>query len=291
MPSTRNATYVAATILMHLAFSSLASPTGLGSSASLGRRYTESINGCNPDQTTKLNQDFADAASFALHAYNDMSKDHAATEGDGADEDLLQAQHLWGIVASNNDPTNPPYKFSVRCAPNDDQECSSRTTQSFAITDARPQDGDTARQMKICPIYFTHDWSKQSTTSHKWIPNPGRRDDSWCKPEAKFRDFSVGGLVLLHEMTHLDAVTKAASYPSVHDDDGNFDTHATEDVQGVPPDNNPPLQARNLAKIWQQGKEGDCEDLTQPFRNAESLAAAALEAYAMKFCKLGNIDI
>lgn len=89
------------------------------------------------------------------------------------------------------------------------------TTQSFAITDARPQDGDTARQMKICPIYFTHDWSKQSTTSHKWIPNPGRRDDSWCKPEAKFRDFSVGGLVLLHEMTHLDAVTKAASYPSV----------------------------------------------------------------------------
>lgn len=77
-------------------------------------------------------------------------------------------------------------------------------------------------------------------------------------------------------MTHLDAVAASAGYPSVHDDGGDFDTHATEDVVGVAPQNNPPLQARNLAAIWQAGNEGDYTDLTEPYRNAESLAAAAL---------------
>lgn len=76
-------------------------------------------------------------------------------------------------------------------------------------------------------------------------------------------------------MTHLDALAAAAAYPSVHDDGGDFDTHATEDVAGVNPQNNPPLQSRNLAQIWQQGKEGDYDDLVEPYRNAESIADAA----------------
>lgn len=47
-------------------------------------------------------------------------------------------------------------------------------------------------------------------------------------------------------------------------------------MAGVNPEDNPPLQARNLAQIWQRGEQDDYDELTQPFRNAESLAAAAL---------------
>lgn len=132
--------------------------------------------------------------------------------------------------------------------------------------------------MKICPKYFADATTKLSTTSKEYKVNPGRRDNSWCQPGNKFNDFSVGGITLLHEMTHLDALAAVANYPSVqsHDDDlGDFDTHATEDVFGVTPGNNPPAQARNLAKIWQQGKEGNYNDLVEPYRNAESIAAAA----------------
>lgn len=157
-----------------------------------------------------------------------------------------------------------------------DSEPTRSTTDSFAITDAQPEANGTPRQILICPLYFTDPSTIQSSTSHPYKPNPGRRDDSWCQPGNKFKDFSIGGETLLHEMTHLDAVAASAGYPSVHDDDGNFDTHATEDVAGVNPLNNPPLQARNLATIWQTGRDGDYTDLTEPFRNAESIAAAAL---------------
>ncbi len=64
-------------------------------------------------------------------------------------------------------------------------------------------------------------------------------------------------------------------------DDGDFDSHATEDVQGVDPGNNPPLQARNLANIWKDGRQGDYNELTEPYRNAESLAAAALGKFLL----------
>lgn len=187
-----------------------------------------------------------------------------------------------------------------------------RTTESFAITDAQPEVDGTPRQIKICPKYFTDATTKLSTNSKEYKVNPGRRDNSWCQPGNKFKDFSVGGITLLHEMTHLDALAAAADYPDVHDDDGDFDTHATEDVAGVNPQNNPPLQSRNLAQIWQQGKEGDYDNLVEPYRNAESIADAAFgewrqaiittcaqesdtnffsEAYVMKFCELDNIDI
>ncbi|RMZ85287.1 hypothetical protein DV738_g355, partial [Chaetothyriales sp. CBS 135597] len=90
-------------------------------------------------------------------------------------------------------------------------------------------------------------------------------------------------------MTHLDAVTALANYPLVADPAG-FSAHGTEDVgDEVPPKGNPPSQARNLAKRWQTGK--NTQGLVVPFRNAESIGAAALEAYVMKRCQLSDIEM
>lgn len=38
-------------------------------------------------------------------------------------EDGDYGMTILGMVAANNDPTNAPYKFSVRCAAKDDKEC------------------------------------------------------------------------------------------------------------------------------------------------------------------------
>lgn len=76
MPSTRNSALLAVSILS--LSSVLATPLSIRRSVSLARRYVESINDCDEDQTKKLNQDFADAASFALHALTDINEDHTA---------------------------------------------------------------------------------------------------------------------------------------------------------------------------------------------------------------------
>lgn len=112
------------------------------------------------------------------------------------------------MVAANNDPTNAPYTFSVRCAKADDAECNGGT--SLAITDAKPQDGDTTREMKICPLFFTADQTKNNLDSKKY---DGDKRGSWCQLGQRFKDFETGGHTLLHEMTHLDALANAAGLP------------------------------------------------------------------------------
>ncbi|RYP65997.1 hypothetical protein DL769_006163 [Monosporascus sp. CRB-8-3] len=297
MPYAGNMRFVSASAFLFFA-GSLASPTRVTRANLLHLRSIESYNDCSADQESKLRQDFADAVNFARHAFDDLDENSPAytnyfrTEaGNGLEEDIEHARSLWSTVASNNDPTNPSYTFTVRCAPDGDAECGDRTTNSWAITDAQPEANGTPRQMKICPFYFTDAATRQSSTSYEWIPNPKRTQRSWCRKEARFRDFSMGGLTLLHEMTHLDALTHAAGYPERHDENGDFNTHATDDVQGVEPGNNPPQQARNLAQIWKDGREGDYDELTEPYRNAENLAASALEHYVMKFCELDHVDI
>jgi hypothetical protein len=69
--------------------------------------------------------------------------------------------------------------------------------------------------MKICGNYFTHPWTMNSLNSKELIKNPSRRDNSWCKTGNNFRWFSVGGLTLMHEMTHLDGLSAHAGYPAV----------------------------------------------------------------------------
>lgn len=73
-----------------------------------------------------------------------------------------------------------------------------------------------ARQMLICPKYFTDAQTKQSsnTGGKTYKPNPRRTDNSWCiLSPFKLKDFMVGGQTLLHELTHLDVVGKAANLP------------------------------------------------------------------------------
>lgn len=136
--------------------------------------------------------------------------------------------------------------------------------------------------MKICPKYFTDVTSKLSTTDDIYVEPARRNAKGWCKIGAKFKDFSVGGLTLLHEMTHLDAVGKLAEYPQVTDV-GGIVSHGTEDVGGIAPANNPPLQARNLLKLWTSGKA--TKATLVPYRNAESIAASAFGEH--NYSKLG----
>lgn len=182
-------------------------------------RYALNFVNCDDDQKKKINTALADASVLANHAQTmDNTKKawshYFRTEGDGKDEDWTKAKSMWSMIAANNDPTNPPYSFSIRCAAKDDADCKGG---SLAITDAAEQDGDTLREMKICAAFFDskEERTNKNLNSKEFIKNPKRNQNSWCQPGNTFQWYEVAGLTMLHEMTHLDAVAKAAGYDSV----------------------------------------------------------------------------
>ena len=211
-------------------------------------------------------------------------------------EDGDQAKSVWSAVASNNDPTNAPYTFSVRCAKDDDNDCKA-SSSSLVITDARPQDGDTLREMKICPLFFRADVTQNNLDSRTY---DGDKRGSWCQSGQHFKDFETAGHTLLHEMTHLDALGKSAGVPEhqwvigpqslgniilvlsdleliwpspLPRDPGGFSTHGTDDVDGFGDDY--VTAARALASTWMNDPNSLDPNALKPYQNAENIAAAA----------------
>ena len=95
---------------------------------------------------------------------------------------------------------------------------------------------------------------------------------SWCNRGQKFKDFETGGHTLLHEMTHLDALAKAAGLPSRSKID---DSHGTDDVKDFGEEY--VVAARSLLDTWVNRPDELHEDALKPYQNAENIAAAATE--------------
>lgn len=92
-----------------------------------------------------------------------------------------------------------------------DNKITDHSQSSLAITDAAPQLNDGSyREIKICPLFFTASVTKNRLDSKSYDKDA---DNSWCKSGQPFKDFETGGHTLLHEMTHLDALGKAAGMP------------------------------------------------------------------------------
>ncbi|EJD37544.1 hypothetical protein AURDEDRAFT_173402 [Auricularia subglabra TFB-10046 SS5] len=222
---------------------------------------------CSASQKTKINTALADAAKLANIAATEIDRSSTAFKHYLRDEDGDSAVKMWSMVAANNDPTNPPY--------------------SLAITDAAPQDGDTLREMKICPRFFSPQQreTKNDLNSKKY--DKGKRG-SWCQDGQHFRDFETAGHTILHEMTHLDALGKAAGVDS-HQDASGLTTHGTDDVGGF--GNEYVSAAREFLDAWVDDPGSLDPNAIKPWQNAENLAAAATEWWFIKQCGFTNIDL
>ncbi|KAF2797951.1 hypothetical protein K505DRAFT_333832 [Melanomma pulvis-pyrius CBS 109.77] len=282
------ASLTAALVLFHQ--TGVASPILHEKRTTLAPRKAVNFVDCTKNEKDKLEKGFADAATLGIYAYSNMKTDskpweHYFRTGDGKDTDYDKARSVWSMVESNNDPTNAPYTFSVRCGKKTDKSC--KSGKSVGVTDSKPQDGNTLREMLICPLFFKDD-SKETTHNldFRKFEKPKRgQDNSWCAPGNNFIWYEVAGHTLLHEMTHLNAFGEAAGVPEHKDSKEGFMTHGTDDVGGL--GNSYPVAARKLAEIWQKGQEE--EGTLKPYQNAENLAGAALEWYMMDNCaKSGN---
>ncbi|KAI4270323.1 MAG: hypothetical protein LQ337_006750 [Flavoplaca oasis] len=242
------------------------------SASSLTKRNSMFV-GCDDKQRTKAGQAAADMANLALHAYNEASADKYGFNHYFKDDELAVFKSAMSTIQQNNDPTNAPYNFIINCSPTGDEEKRCKKGKgSYAITDITvPKDDNDHKSMWLCPLFFTGDDAKND------LPNTqdGDKLKAWCD-QKDYTLFPTAGHILLHEITHLDAVAKKW-LPDDANEDGE---HGTEDFAQS---SRPIRDARRLKDLVD--KIPDRDDVPAPRFNAESYAGAATELWAQKFCK------
>jgi len=110
-------------------------------------------------------------------------------------------------------------QFTVHITCEDSALCSDAGagTKSLVITDVKAAGDGFTPSIRFCPQFFKADEprTKNNLDALPYKKNPGRRDQSWCKPGQKFSDFEVAGTTVLHELTHLnEAGSRAGLAPS-----------------------------------------------------------------------------
>ncbi|KAL6715230.1 hypothetical protein ACLMJK_007494 [Lecanora helva] len=210
-------------------------------------------------------------ANLALWGYNGADTNSYGFNHYFRDDGLGFFKSAMSAIQQNNDP-HAPYTFIVNCSPTGDvlKKCNDGKG-SYAITDATvPKDDNDIKSMWLCPLFFNGGADTKND-----LPNTEDTDalNAWCN-QKDYTLFPTAGHVILHEITHLDAVAKQW-LPA--DDDG---THGTTDFAIG---SKPIVDARRL-KI-QVDNDPNRDDVPAPHFNAESYAGAATELWAQKFCK------
>ncbi|GAB7353826.1 hypothetical protein MBLNU459_g4199t2 [Dothideomycetes sp. NU459] len=217
-------------------------------------RDAQNFVGCSDTQKTKVQTALADAAALGNIAYNQMVTDRSST----AYEKAYNADN----TTADGDEVN-----------------------SLAITDSAPQDGNTLREMKLCPLFFTAAETANNLDSKEYN---GNKRGSWCQTGQKFADFETAGHTILHEMTHLDALGASAGVPARTDASG-LTSHGTDDVTGYAGDY--VHAARELLTDWVNNPDEMAPAALKPYQNAENIAAAATENWFIKSCGFTDISL
>ncbi|KAG7007539.1 hypothetical protein G7Y79_00009g026480 [Physcia stellaris] len=240
------------------------------STSSLSKRANTFV-GCDETQRTKAGQAAADMANLAMWAYEGASTDSYGYKHYFKDDELDVFKTAMSEISGNNNPTNAAYNFIINCNPTDQvlDRCNSGDG-SYAITDATvPANDDDFKSIWLCPLFFTGPDTKNN------LPNTEDEAElqAWCN-QKDYTFFPTAGHVLLHEITHLDAVAKL--FPLDADDETG--EHGTIDFAKSA---RPIYDARRLKVLVDN--DPSRTDVPAPAYNAESYAGAATELWAQKF--------
>ena len=199
-------------------------------------------------------------------------------------------------------------KFIISCKETD------ACKDALAVTDAAPLTDSFTPTLRLCPLFFTDDRTKNFLDSKTTKRDPGRRDNSWCQPNQPFSFFETAGHTFLHEMTHLDQLggqySPAPSKPSAlthsipsvvaaglserETTDKNIKTHGTDDIYGIAKGydaTGPERSARKLKDNWAKyNKDKKNKPELERVENAEGYAASATEFWFQSRCGWDTIQ-
>ena len=189
------------------------------------------------------------------------------------DTDMERVKKAWDVLRWTATPSDL-VSFNIKCAPAKDPDCkkgdigaADPTEETFSPVGRRV--------ITLCPTFFERKAAKRH------LPTTPEGLKEYCKNHKKKHvdDFETGGVVLLHEITHLDDFGVKAGFPLVQEKGKDpFFYHGTVDWN----DKSTAWNARRL-------KDTDTMGKTERWQNASSLSVSALEIYAMKVC--GDNDI
>lgn len=100
--------------------------------------------------------------------------------------------------SSDDSGTGFQLKFIISCKE------TSACKDALAVTDAAPITDSFTPIIRLCPLFFSSERTKNNLDSKELKRDPDRKDNSWCQPGQKFDFFETAGHTFLHEMTHLD---------------------------------------------------------------------------------------
>ncbi|KAI0895016.1 hypothetical protein F4806DRAFT_497718 [Annulohypoxylon nitens] len=290
----------------------ISAPTAEGESTILARDY-RNYTDCSVAQRNKINRAFQDAAVMARQvAQNHGSQTFTSSPAYKhyfRDDQHTIVGNMFAVIARQWEPPAPnshqsgagqsvmlnQFKVSITCQ--DAPICSGSGTKSLVITDLRPGNNTFIPRMRFCPQFFKPQEMSTSRNldSLPYKLNPGRRDESWCKPGYKFRDFEVSGTTVIHEITHLDEAGLSAGLTRRRIEGQNFYSAGAEDIyteRGYSSD--PPTAARQLHKNWIEALRTRPPRNPPPYPetvNAESYAASVTEWWFMSKCNLQEISL
>jgi hypothetical protein len=246
--------------------------------------------GCSADQKTTIQTHLKEVGTLAKSAYQLLGQDKDKWSKNNGwkhyfkDEDHDKVRKAYEVLMTVG-TDKQGIKYEVRCGTNG-KECGANT--GFAYADATEESyagpGYTkgTRLITICPPFFTDENSKRN------LPGNDADTKKYCenKESKKILKFETGGHTLLHEMSHLDSFGVAAGYPEEthkkddkREGDFEFKFHGTVDWK-------PQSNAGNARTL----KNSKAKNRPERWQNAESLAAAASEIYAMGKCDIKDID-
>ncbi|KAI9887769.1 MAG: hypothetical protein M1823_000410 [Watsoniomyces obsoletus] len=245
---------------------------------------------CTPHQEMHLREVLQDAATLGRQGAKMADRKNKAYEHYfRTDPKHADYQNDWrffrsamSAIRNSNDPVLA-FHFVLKCAK--DQKSHGCLERSAAVTSIEADNGG-KREMVICPRFFTDEATKRVIGGEK-------EKSRWCegKNQKTFGDFETGGHTMLHEMTHLDAMMKAAGVTETEyqrDDGSKFESSSSDDWAGTDAAQGPFVQLVQLARQlvpWTRKGRRSC------WRNAENYAAAATEYYFMELCGIDDIPL
>ncbi|SLM34209.1 Metallopeptidase, catalytic domain [Lasallia pustulata] len=272
------------------------SPNDIGS---LFKRANVQFQDCgdeNDAKRIKAGRAWSEAANLAEFTIDGSLDDKTKFQGTNAykhyfeDADSTQVNAMFGSIqaGSSGDSGNAfQLNFIISCKETD------ACKDALAVTDSAPATSSFTPIIRLCPLFFTDDRTKNFLDSKSTKRDPGRRDNSWCQPNQPFSFFETAGHTFLHEMTHLDQLGVAAGLSERDTNDPNIKSHGTDDIyaiaKGYDP-TSPERSARKLKDNWTK-YNGDHKNKPELERveNAEGYAASATEFWFQSKCGFTDI--
>ncbi|KAJ7884433.1 hypothetical protein B0H13DRAFT_1890013 [Mycena leptocephala] len=245
---------------------------------------------CPPEKAEFGRRAFEDAYVLASTGRDYLQKTDNAYQHYFEDQDFGRVNDWFTTMMGHFQGQNIPngFRINVDCETKTEPLCKDGETLAYVL-----QEVTVNPTVTLCNLFFDSEATRRTMGGIKWKDHK----DRWCPPTRtppyRLIDFETGGHTLLHELTHIQSIAMSAGFPSTNDPVCPIDVVLPPNADGTPSGGYYPWRARVLKNWWSAYHEGKTavRPPVETWRNAESFAAAATEAFFLRECGYDNMEV